>query len=154
MLLSIMFGLGQACIEFPILDYYCLFLFCRSSDFQKTKTSFCGCVMMDMIRFGTIEDKLIKYNNQWVLLDKDVAFLYEIEPKKLRQQVKRNINKFPNDYAHQLSEDDLDIMVSQNVTLLNNNLVGVCPMYLLKKVSTWLQPYLKVKKQMRLHLLS
>lgn len=71
---------------------------------------------MSIIKFETIESKLIQYNNQWVLLDKDVATLYEIEPKKLRQQVKRNSDKFPSDYAYQLTENDLDVMVSQNVT--------------------------------------
>ena len=62
------------------------------------------------------EDKLIKLNNQLVLLDKDVAFLYEIEPKKLRQQIKRNIEKFPKDYAYQVSDEELELMGSQNVT--------------------------------------
>lgn len=71
---------------------------------------------MSIIKFETIESKLIKYNNQWVLLDKDVANLYEIEPKKLRQQVKRNSDKFPNDYASLLTDNELDVMVSQNVT--------------------------------------
>ena len=71
---------------------------------------------MEIIKFETLENKLIKYNNAFVLLDKDVAVLYEIEPKKLRQQVKRNLDKFPKDYAVQLSEAELDTMVSQNVT--------------------------------------
>jgi len=84
-------------------------------------------VDMSIIRFETIKNKLIKYNNQWVLLDKDVATLYEIEPKKLRQQVKRNSDKFPSDYASQLSETDLDIMVSQNVTPSKKHFGGSLP---------------------------
>ncbi len=82
---------------------------------------------MSIIKFETIENKLIKYNNEWVLLDKDVATLYEIEPKKLRQQVKRNSDKFPSDYASQLSETDLDIMVSQNVTPSKKHFGGSLP---------------------------
>ena len=55
-------------------------------------------------------------NNQLVLLDKDVANLYEIEPKRLREQLKRNIEKFPKDYAYQLSDEEMKIMESQNAT--------------------------------------
>jgi prophage antirepressor-like protein len=82
---------------------------------------------MSIIRFETIESKLIKYHDEWVLLDKDVAALYEIEPKKLRQQVKRNSDKFPSDYASQLSETDLDVMVSQNVTPSKKHFGGRLP---------------------------
>jgi len=102
--------------------------------------------MMSIIKFDTIESKLIKYNNEWVLLDKDVAFLYEIEPKKLRQQVKRNINKFPNDYAHQLSEDDLDIMVSQNVTPSKQQFGGSLPYVFTEKGLYMVATILKSKK--------
>ncbi len=102
--------------------------------------------MMSIIKFDTIENKLIKYNNEWVLLDKDVAFLYEIEPKKLRQQVKRNINKFPNDYAHQLSEDDLDIMVSQNVTPSKQQFGGSLPYVFTEKGLYMVATILKSKK--------
>jgi len=70
----------------------------------------------EVIQFSTFENKLIKLKNQLVLLDKDVANLYEIEPKKLRQQLKRNIEKFPKDYAYQLSDEEMKIMESQNVT--------------------------------------
>ena len=50
---------------------------------------------MDIIKFETLENKLIKVRNELVLLDKDVASLYEIEPKRLKEQLKRNIEKFP-----------------------------------------------------------
>ena len=72
--------------------------------------------MMKMIKFESLENKLLSINNHLVLLDKDVAKLYDIEPKKLRQQLKRNIEKFPEDYAFQLTDAQLDAMVSQNVT--------------------------------------
>ena len=101
---------------------------------------------MSIIKFETIESKLIQYNNQWVLLDKDVATLYEIEPKKLRQQVKRNINKFPSDYAYQLSENDLDIMVSQNVTPSKQHFGGSLPYVFTEKGLYMVATILKSKK--------
>ena len=72
--------------------------------------------MSDITKFETLEKKLILINNTLVLLDKDVAQLYEIEPKRLREQLKRNIDKFPKDYAYQVSDEELKIMVSQNAT--------------------------------------
>jgi len=102
--------------------------------------------MMSIIKFETIENKLIKYNNQWVLLDKDVATLYEIEPKKLRQQLKRNIDKFPVDYAVQLSETDLDIMVSQNVTPSKQHFGGSLPYVFTEKGLYMVATILKSKK--------
>lgn len=71
---------------------------------------------MGIVKFEALENKLIQYKNQLVLLDKDVANLYDIEPKKLRQQLKRNIEKFPGDYTYQLTDEDVNMLVSQNVT--------------------------------------
>jgi hypothetical protein len=101
---------------------------------------------MSIIKFETMENKLIKYKNDWVLLDKDVATLYEIEPKKLRQQVKRNIDKFPSDYISQLSETDLDIMVSQNVTPSKQQFGGSLPYVFTEKGLYMVATILKSKK--------
>ena len=71
---------------------------------------------MQIIKFETLESQLFTLRRDLVLLDKDVAKLYAIEAKKLRQQLKRNLDKFPKDYAFQVSDKELDFMVSQNVT--------------------------------------
>ena len=89
---------------------------------------------MEIIKFATLEKKLIKHKEELVLLDKDVAELYQVEPKKLRHQVKGNIEKFPKDYAYKLDENEVDIMVSQNVTPLKQSFFWVVyHMYLPKK---------------------
>ena len=77
--------------------------------------------------FKTFENKLISLNDNLVLLDKDVAALYKIEPKKLRQQLKRNIEKFPKDYAFQLADEEVEFMVSQNVTPSKKQFGGTNP---------------------------
>ena len=82
---------------------------------------------MEMIKFETLENRLIEVNGVLVLLDKDVAQLYSIEPKKLRQQLKRNSEKFPKDYAFQLSDEQLEVMVSQNVTPSKKEFGGSLP---------------------------
>ena len=82
---------------------------------------------IETINFETFEGKLIKLKDTLVLWDKDVALLYEIEPKKLRQQLKRNIEKFPRDYAFQLSDQELALMGSQNVTPSKQQYGGTNP---------------------------
>ncbi|MBR3522488.1 MAG: ORF6N domain-containing protein [Prevotella sp.] len=59
---------------------------------------------------------------QQVMLDFDLAFLYGVETKALNQAVKRNINRFPEDFMFKLTKSELEILRSQIVTSnLNNN---------------------------------
>ena len=82
---------------------------------------------MEVIKFETLESKLMEIRDTLVLLDKDVAVLYEIEPKRLREQLKRNIEKFPKDYAYQLTDEEIQIMVSQNATPSKKHFGGTNP---------------------------
>ena len=53
---------------------------------------------------------------QKVILDADLARLYEVETKVLVQAVKRNIRRFPEDFMFQLSKEEFDNLRSQSVT--------------------------------------
>ena len=53
---------------------------------------------------------------QQVMLDRDLAQLYGVETKRLNEQVKRNIERFPDDFMFQLNKDDVEILKSQNAT--------------------------------------
>lgn len=55
-----------------------------------------------------------------VMLDSDLAMLYETETKVLNQTVKRNIERFPKDFMFQLTQDEFDFLRSQIVTLKIN----------------------------------
>lgn len=57
-----------------------------------------------------------------VMLDSDLAELYGIETKKLNQAVKRNSTRFPQDFMFQVSENEIEILRSQIVTLEKDNL--------------------------------
>jgi len=61
--------------------------------------------MSEIINYEELGTKLINFNHELVLLDKDVAELYDIKPSRLKEQIKRNIHKFPNAYAYQVSDD-------------------------------------------------
>jgi len=62
-----------------------------------------------------------------VMLDKEIALLYEIKPIRLREQVQRNLNRFPEDFMFQLNESEVDYMVSQNAIPSRKYLGGSLP---------------------------
>jgi hypothetical protein len=63
-----------------------------------------------------IEQVIYMIRGQKVILDHDLAVLYDVETKALNQAVKRNIERFPEDFMFQLSEEELEYWRSQIVT--------------------------------------
>ena len=63
---------------------------------------------------GLIAQKIFIMRNKKVMLDKDLANLFEVKATRLREQVKRNLDKFPQHFMFQLTDSEVDIMVSQN----------------------------------------
>jgi len=66
-----------------------------------------------------IERAIIMLRGQKVLLDMDLAALYGVETRRLNEQVRRNIDRFPGDFMFQLSSEEADSLRSQNATLKN-----------------------------------
>ena len=64
----------------------------------------------------TISNTIYYIRNQKVMLDKDLATLYGIETKRLNEQVKRNVTRFPEDFMFQLSENEFQNLKSQIAT--------------------------------------
>ena len=65
----------------------------------------------------TISNKIYFIRGQKVMLDSDLASLYEVETKVLKQAVKRNISRFPEDFMFELNKIEYDSLRSQIVTL-------------------------------------
>ena len=63
-----------------------------------------------------IEGKILLIRSKKVMLDKDLAVLYGVETKYLKQQVKRNIERFPDDFMFQLTRDEFNNLRSQIAT--------------------------------------
>lgn len=61
-------------------------------------------------------NKIFLIRNQKVLLDNDLAELYQVETKVLNQQVKRNLKRFSEDFMFQLTIEEWAAMRSQFVT--------------------------------------
>ena len=57
---------------------------------------------------------------QQVMLDSDLAIIYGYEVKYLNRQVKRNIERFPEDFMFQLTKDEYENLRCQNVTAIKN----------------------------------
>jgi hypothetical protein len=64
-----------------------------------------------------IQKKINEIRGQKVMLDYDLAALYEVETKVLKQAVKRNIDRFPEDFIFELTRDEYNSLWSQNVTI-------------------------------------
>jgi len=62
-----------------------------------------------------------------VLFDRDLALFFDVKPIRLREQVKRNANRFPEDFMFQLTGDEAGEMVSQNAIPSKQQLGGSLP---------------------------
>jgi hypothetical protein len=83
--------------------------------------------METLISNQEIADKIYLIRGIKVMLDRDLAELYGTIPKRLRQQVKRNLARFPEHFMFQLTETEADSMVSQNVIPSRQYLGGALP---------------------------
>ncbi|WP_158796038.1 ORF6N domain-containing protein [Pedobacter sp. L105] len=71
--------------------------------------------------------KIYLIRDQKVMLDRDLAELYEVKAKRLREQVKRNKERFPDNFMIQLTEEEVQNMVSQNAIPSKQALGGTLP---------------------------
>ena len=68
--------------------------------------------MKDLIPQQTIEQRIFLIRNQKVMIDRDLAELYGVETKHLNRQVKRNIQRFPEEFMFQLSTEERNQLVT------------------------------------------
>ena len=66
------------------------------------------------IRDEVLISKIFLIREQKIMIDRDLAELYGVKAIRLREQVKRNKNRFPENFMFQLSEKEIEDMVSQN----------------------------------------
>lgn len=69
---------------------------------------------MELMKQQHIESKIVMLRDVRVMLDKDLAAFYEVKPIRLWEQVKRNPNRGPSDFVFQLTENEVNILVSLN----------------------------------------
>lgn len=72
--------------------------------------------------------RIFYIRDQKVMLDSDLAELYEVETKQLKRQVRRNAERFPKDFMFELSHEEYRLLRSQNGTLKQGEHVKYLPM--------------------------
>lgn len=70
----------------------------------------------DLVATTAIESRIFVVRERQVMLDEDLADLYGVETKRLIQQVKRNLKRFPEDFMFQLSKAEASVLRSQIAT--------------------------------------
>lgn len=81
----------------------------------------------NIIPSEVITSKIYLIRGQKVMLDRDLAELYDVKSIRLREQVKRNMQKFPEHFMFRLTETETDFMVSQNAIPSKKHLGGSLP---------------------------
>ncbi len=73
-------------------------------------------IMKEVVQSDKILARIYVIRGMKVILDRDLAELYEVETKVLKQAVKRNYTRFPEDFMFELTGDEFEILRSQIVT--------------------------------------
>lgn len=83
---------------------------------------------MELISLEKIQNRIFTIRGVQVLLDKDLASFFGVKPIRLREQVKRNPGRFPEDFVFFLEEKEVEYMVSQNAIPSKQSLGGAMPL--------------------------
>ena len=86
------------------------------------------------------------------MLDMNLAKVYEVETRVLKQAVRRNIDRFPSDFMFQLTEIEMQHLVSQNVIPTLNHFGGAKPFAFIEQGIAMLSSVLKSKKAIHMNI--
>jgi hypothetical protein len=100
----------------------------------------------------TIQNRIYEVRGQKVMLDFDLAQLYEVENRALKQAVKRNIDRFPTDFMFILNENEVNEMVSQNVIPSKSYFGGALPFAFTEQGVSMLASVLRSKKAIQVNI--
>ncbi len=74
-----------------------------------------------------VMSKIYVLRGQRVMMDRDLAELYGVKAKRLREQVRRNLTRFPEKFMFLLTNEEVDLMVTQNAAPSRQQLGGSLP---------------------------
>jgi hypothetical protein len=99
-----------------------------------------------------IKNSILEIRGKKVMLDMDLAKVYEVETRVLKQAVRRNIDRFPSDFMFQLTEIEMHHLVSQNVIPTLNHFGGAKPFAFTEQGVAMLSSVLKSKKAIHMNI--
>lgn len=89
--------------------------------------------MTDLVPMESITGKILLLRGMKIMLYRDLAELYKVETRALKQAVRRNIRRFPEDFMFELSRDEDRALRSHNVTLKRGGHAKYPPMAFTKQ---------------------
>lgn len=104
------------------------------------------------MQLTNIQTRIYEIRGQKIMLDFDLAELYEVETRTLKQAVKRNMERFPDDFMFQLTDEEVDQMVSQNVTPSKSYFGGALPFAFSEQGVSMLSSILRSKKAIQVNI--
>jgi len=99
-----------------------------------------------------IMNQIYYIRNQKVMLDFDLAILYQVETKQLKRQVRRNHDRFPDDFMFELSQDEYKILRSQIGTLKQGEHTKYLPMVFTEQVVAMLSSVLNSGRAIKVNI--
>lgn len=109
--------------------------------------------MSSLLPIELVTKKILIIRGTKVLLDRDLASFYGVKPIALRQQVKRNISRFPSDFMFQLTREEADFLVSQNVIPSKRSYGGNLPYVFSEQGVAMLSSVLRSEKGIKMNIL-
>jgi hypothetical protein len=104
----------------------------RIFPFDEQPISVCSYMKLDPLALQA-ERRTLLIRRQRIMLDYDLAALYGVQTRALKQAVRRNLNRFPSDFMFELTADEVRVMVSQTVIPGLGKLGGAAPMAFAEK---------------------
>ncbi len=99
-----------------------------------------------------IKKSILEIRGKKVMLDMDLAIIYEVETRVLKQSVRRNIDRFPDDFMFELNELEMQNLVSQFVIPTLNHFGGAKPFAFTEQGIAMLSSVLKSKKAIQMNI--
>ena len=99
-----------------------------------------------------IQNKIYEIRGQRIMLDFDLAEMYEVETRALKQAIKRNIDRFPDDFMFELNEKEIENLVSQSVIPSKSKLGGAKPFAFTEQGVAMLSSVLNSKKAIQVNI--
>ena len=99
-----------------------------------------------------IKKSILEIRGKKVMLDMDLAKLYEVETRVLKQAVRRNRDRFPEDFMLTLDQSEIQNLVSQNVIPTINHFGGALPFAFTEQGIAMLSSVLKSKTAIQINI--
>jgi hypothetical protein len=99
-----------------------------------------------------IKNSILEIRGKKVMLDMDLAKIYDVETRALKQAVRRNPDRFPVDFMFQLTEIEMQNLVSQNVIPHIKYFGGTAPFVFTEQGVAMLSSILKSRKAIQMNI--